>query len=288
MTDLLAFEPIKKFIDTVGKDIEKYFGKDAASILCLRPDGIFYGEALLQWLRQRKKTNVLVATMEDDGADLTEDLVRGRKVLIVNNDVITGKSYKRSTDALRVKKKEWGIKDIKFATFYDRVGVADFAVAKYSAEAIWSFAELDAIDLKILQSLAEDGRAVLADVGKKVNLSSVAVKNRLDKLLKEKVIRIEAALNMDQFYTMCAQIYVETDEETVERLIEKFEKRQEVYHLVRVTGMYNLLVGVLGSKWQSVQDFIETEIRPIPTVRKIFITTGTVPILPKTISPQFS
>ena len=288
MTDLLGFEPIKKFIDTIGKDIEKYFGKDNASILCLRPDGIFYGEALVQWLKERKKTNVVVATMEDDGADLTEDLVRGRKVLIVNNDIITGKSYKRSTDALRVKKKEWGVKDVKFATFYDRVGVADFAVAKYSAEAIWSFAELDAIDLKILQCLAEDGRAALADVGKKVNLSSVAVKNRLDKLLQEKVVRIEAALNVDQFYTMCAQIYVETDEETVERLIEKFEKRQEVYHLVRVTGTYNLLIGVLGSKWQSVQDFIETEIRPIPSVRKIFISTGTVPILPKTISPQLS
>ncbi len=288
MTDLLAFEPVKKFIDTIGKDIEKYFGKDDASILCLRPDGIFYGEALAQWLKQRKKTNVVVSTMEDDGSDLKKDLVFGRKVLIVNNDIITGKSYKRSTDALRARKKEWNIKDVKFATFFDRTGAADFAVAKYSAEAIWSFSELDAIDVKILQCLAKDGREALADVGKTVNLSSVAVKNRLDRLLKDKVVRIEAALNIDQFYTMCAQIYIETDEATAEKLIEKFEKRQEVYHLVRVTGMYNLLIGVLGHKWQNVQDFIESEIRPIPSVRKIFITTGETPLTPKVIPPKFS
>jgi len=287
MNDLLGLAPVKKFVSTLGRDIEKYFGKDSACIIYLRPDGVFYAQGLYQWLAQKKK-NIVIGTMEDDGVDLDESLVKGRKILIVDNDIVTGKGYKRSMEALRILKKELGIKDIKFAAFSDRVGVADFAVAKYSAEAIWSFAELDAIDLKILECLAEDGRAVLADVGKKVNLSSVAVKNRLDKLLKEKVLRIEATLNVDQFYTMCAQIYVETDEETVERLIEKLEKRQEVYHLVRVTGMYNLLVGVLGAKWQSVQDFIETEIRPIPTVRKIFITTGTVPILPKTISPQFS
>ena len=286
MTDLLEFESIKKFIDTLGEDIKQYFGKDDAVILCLRPEGMFYGEALVQWLKQKKKTNGNLASMEDDGADLDERVVRKRKVLIVNNDIVTGKSYKRSTDALRVKKKEWDLKDIKFAAYFDRVGVADFSVAKYSAEAIWGFEELDAIDLKILQCLSINGREALADVGKKVNLSSVAVKNRLDNLLKERLVHIEAALNIEQFYTTCAQIYIETDEETVDQLVEKFSKRQEVFVLIRVTGMYNLLIGVLGQKWQNIQDFIESEIRPTPTVRKIFITSGQTPIVPKTIPPR--
>lgn len=287
MTNLLEFEPVKKFIDVIGADIKQYLGKDDAAILCLRPEGLFYGEALKEWLKQKGKANVVVASIEDDGVDLEEKLVRNKKVLIVNSDIITGKSYKRSTEALRARKKEWGIKDIKFACYFDRTGMADFAVASYSAEAIWRFEDLDAIDLKILQSLAEDGRVPLADVGKKVKLSSVAVRNRLDKLLKEKVIRVEAGLNIDQFYTMCAQIYIETDEKTVEDLVEKFEKRQEVFLLVRVTGMYNLLVGVLGNKWHNIQEFVENEIRPIPTVRKIFISTGEAPIAPKVIAPKF-
>lgn len=287
MQNLLELEPIKNFLDAVGKDIEKYFGKDDACVIYLRPDGAFYGQALYEWLSTKKK-NLVIGAMEDDGSDLNESLVRGRKVLIVDNDIVTGKAYKRATEALRRRKKELKIQDMKFATSFDRVGVADFAVSKYSSEAIWRFEELDTTDLRILQCLAEDGRAPLADVGKKVKLSSVTVKNRLDRLLKEKVIRIEAGLNIDQFYTMCAHIYIETDEDTVEQFIEKFEKRQEVFSLVRVTGMYNLMVAVLGGEWQHIQDFIESEVRPVPTVRKIFITTGQVPIAPKTISPRFS
>ena len=148
MNDLLGLAPVKKFVSTLGRDIEKYFGKDSACIIYLRPDGVFYAQGLYQWLAQKKK-NIVIGTMEDDGVDLDESLVKGRKILIVDNDIVTGKGYKRSMEALRILKKELGIKDIKFAAFSDRVGVADFAVAKYSAEAIWSFAELDAIDLKI-------------------------------------------------------------------------------------------------------------------------------------------
>lgn len=287
MNNLLRFDPVKKFVDTLGSSIEKYFGKDDACIMYLQPDGVFYAQGLYQWLA-RKKKNIVIGTMEDDGVDLDESLVRGRKVLIVDNDVVTGKGYKRSTETLRIRRKELHITDIKFAAFSDRVGLADFSVAKYSAEAIWHLDELDAVDLKIIQYLSEDGRISFSNIGTKTHLSSVAIKNRVDKLLREKVVRIEARLNIDQFYTMCAQIHVEADAKTVDQLIEKFEKRQEVYHLVRVTGMYNLLIGVVAHNWQNITDFIESEIRVLPGVRKIFIITGEIPLLPKTITPRVS
>ncbi|MCH7604642.1 Lrp/AsnC family transcriptional regulator [Patescibacteria group bacterium] len=288
MTNLLEFEPIKKFIATIGEDIAQYLGKDDTVILCLRPEGPFYGEALKIWLKQKGKKNVIVVSMEDDGADLDEKLVRGRKVLIVNSDVVTGKSYKRSTEALRVKKKDWNIKDIKFAVFFDRVGVADFSVAKYSAEAIWHMDEMDAIDLKIISYLSQDGREALAEIGKKVRLSSVAVKNRLDKLFKEKILRVRGSLNIDQFYTMSAQIQLEADEKTVGELIEKFGKMQEVYYLVRTTsGRYNLILGVLARNLDNIKDFLESEIRIVTGVRRIDVYVGELPITPKTVHPQF-
>ncbi|OHA63754.1 MAG: hypothetical protein A2843_02940 [Candidatus Wildermuthbacteria bacterium RIFCSPHIGHO2_01_FULL_48_27b] len=287
MVNLLEFETLKKFVDTVGKDIEAYLGKDDVCILCLRPEGIFYGEALVAWLKKRKKTNVVLATMEDDGADLDEKLVRGRKVLIVNNDIVTGKAYKRSMEAVRMKKKEWNIKDIKFACFFDRTGMADFAVAQYSAEAIWGLEELDAIDLKLIQYLAQNGRESFTEVAKKLRLSSVAVKNRVDKLLKEKLIRVYASLQADQFYTIAAQINVEADRKTLEQLIEKLEKCQEVYHLAKITGAYNLTVGLLARNLENIEAFVEDEIRALPGVRQAVVSTGEVPILPKTIPPKF-
>ena len=279
----MRFEPIKKFIDTTGEGIKAYFGKDDAAIVALRPDGLFYGEALCDWLKENKKQNVTFSGMDDDAADLAEDVVRGRKVLIVNNDIITGKSYKRSTEALRFKKKEWGIKDIKFAAYYDRIGFADFSVARYSAEAIWRFDYLDAVDIKIIQNLAENGRESLAEIGKKINLSSVTIKNRLDRLLQEKVIKIEAGLHIDQFYTMSANIYIEANEQTIEKLVEKFKDKQEIFLLVRVTGTYNLFIGVLGYAWKNIEEFVEHDIRSESGVKRIFLTAGETPIVPKAI-----
>ena len=285
-TNILDLEPVKKFLQVVGHDIKEYFGKDKACIVYLRPDGEFYAEGLYQWLRKKKK-NVTLTALEDDEHLLDKNKVRGCKLLIVDNDIVTGKGYKRSVEALRTHKKELGIKDIKFATYFDRVGLADFSVAKYSAEAIWHMDEMDAIDLKIISYLSQDGREALAEIGKKVRLSSVAVKNRLDKLFKEKILRVQASLNIDQFYTMSAQIQLEADEKTVEELIEKFEKMQEVYYLVRTTsGRYNLMLGVLAHNLDNIKDFLESEIRIVPGVRQIDLYVGEVPIMPNTVPPR--
>ena len=283
MKNLLEFEPIKKFIEVLGKDIDKYFGEDDGALVYLKPNGVWYAEGLYDWLTKEKKKNMTISGMDNDGNGLEVERVRGRKVLIVDADIVTGKAYKRSMEGLRLRKKELGVKDVKFATYIDRVGLADFFVWKYSPESIWHLDELDAVDLQIISFLTKDGRASFAEIGKNVNLSSVAVKNRVDKLLGERIIKIQAALNLDQFYTTSAMIYVEADMRTVEKLIEKFEKRQEVYHLVRVTGIYNLCVGIATHSWYDVQEFIEQEIRPNPGVKKIFLTTGEVPVLPKTM-----
>lgn len=286
MSNLLEYEPIKKFIEVLGKDIEKFFGKDDGALVYLKPHGVWYAEGLHEWLGKEKGRNVTISTMEDDGSMLEEEKVQGRKVLIVDADIVTGKAYKRSLGGLRLRKKELQIKDVKFATYIDRMGLADFFVWKYSPESIWHFDEMNVLDLKIIAALAENGREPFANIGKEIHLSAPTVKSRVNRLLKEKIIDIRAHLQVDQFYTMCAQIYVEADQKTVEKLIERCESKQEVYHLVRVTGIYNLCIGIAAHSWHDTQSFIEEEIRPRPGVKKIFITTGEVPILPKTIPPK--
>ena len=286
MINLLELQPIRQFVESIGKDVEQYFGKDDACIIYLRPDGVFYGQGLYQWL-SRKKKNLILTTMEDDGSDLEEAKVRNRKVLVVDNDIVTGKGYKRAIGTLRLRKKELQIKGIKFATFSDRVGLADFYVGKYSPEAIWHLEELDAVDSKIIQFLAQNGRESFAEIAKKLRLSSVAVKNRVDKLLKEKIIRIQGTLQIDQFYTISAQIQVEADAETVEQLIGKLEKYQEVYHLTKMIGHYNLVVGLLARNLENIEELVDKEIRAMPGVKQIAISTGEIPIVPKTIPLQF-
>ncbi|MDP2734964.1 MAG: AsnC family transcriptional regulator, partial [bacterium] len=235
---------------------------------------------------KKKKKKVVLLSMDDDGNDLDEEKVKGKKVLLVDNDVVTGKGYKRSMEAMRTRKARLRIKDIRFATFFDRVGVADFSVERYSPEAIWNMQELDAPDLKILQFLSQNGRAAFAAIGEKIKLSPVAVRNRVEKLLKEKVLRVQGTLNIDQFFTMAAHVEVEADEKTIEELIEKLEQMHEVYHLAKVAGRWNLLIGLLANTLENVEEFVEREIRILPGVKHIDVHIGDLPVVPKAFSPR--
>jgi len=90
---------------------------------------------------------------------------------MVDNDIITGKGYKRAMEAIKAKKERLKIKNIKFAVLCDRTGLADFSVEGYSAYAPWSLEKLDGTDLKIIQALSEDGRKSFVEIAKRTRLS---------------------------------------------------------------------------------------------------------------------
>lgn len=284
--DILLVEsrPVQKFIAGVGADVKKYFGQDKGCVISLGDDGFFYGAGIHQWLLKQGK-DVTSVDMQDNGNGLEEEKVKGRKVLIVDNDIVTGKGYKRAMETMRQKKEALGIKDIKFAALCDRAGLADFAVESYSAYAPWSLEKLDAIDLKIIQELSRDGRKSFIDIAKKTGFSQVAIKNRLEKLLADNFLKIQGSLNIGKCYSVSAHIEIEADKETVAKLIERFEKSPLVYHLVRTWGKYNLLVGVLAPNLESIENFIDREVRKDSSIKHLEISIGDLPTTPKTCVP---
>jgi len=285
--NLLKFKPVQKLIEGVGRDVKKYLGKDRGCIVGLGDDGVFYGLGLYQWLLQQKK-KLNFTTMEDDGKGLEEDKVKGRKVLIVDNDIISGKSYKRAMEVMKAKKKRLKIKDIKFAVLCDRTGLADFSVEGYSAYAPWSLEKLDGTDLKIIQALTEDGRSSFVEIAKKTGLSPVGIKNRVERLIDEGVLKIQGLLNIRKCYSVSANIEIEVDQKTISQLIEKFGKSPLVYHLVKTSGRYNLLISVIAPNIESIENFIAKEIRAVPGVKHIDVNVGELPIIPKTWNPPIT
>lgn len=284
---LLKYKPIQKLIAGVGRDVKKYFGKDPGCIIGLGDDGPFYGEGLCQWLIQQKK-KVNFTTMEDNGKGLEEEKVKRRKVLMVDNDIITGKSYKRAMEAMKVKKEKLKIKDIKFAVLCDRTGLADFSVEGYSAYAPWSLEKLDGLDLKIIQALSEDGRRSFVEIAKKTGLSPVGIKNRVERLLEEGILKIQGLLNIEKCYSVSADIEIEADQKTISKLIGKFEKSPLVYHLVKTSGRYNLLISIVAPGLETIENFIDKEIRRDPGVRHIEVRVGELPIIPKVWNPPIA
>ncbi len=284
---LLKFKPIQKFIDGIGKDIKKFFGKDNGSIIGLGDDGVFYGLGLYQWISQKNK-KINFTTMDDDGKGLEEEKVKGRKVLIVDNDIITGKGYKGTMEMMRAKKERLKLKDIKFAVLCDRTGLADFSVEGYSTYAPWSLERLDGLDLKIIQALSEDGRKSFVDIAKGTGLSPVGIKNRVERLIDDGVLKIQGLLNMEKVYSVTAHIEIEADSKTINKLIEKFEKSPLVYHLVKTSGRYNLMVSIATPNLENIENFIAKEIRLDPGVKHIEVHVGELPIIPKSWNPPMA
>ena len=284
---LLKFKPIQKLIEGVGRNVKKYFGQDKSCIIGLGDDGVFYGLGLYQWLSQQKK-DMTFTTMDDNGKGLEEEQVKGRKVLIVDNDIISGKSYKRAMETMRAKKEKLKIKEIKFAVLCDRTGLADFSVEGYSAYAPWSLERVDGIDLKIIQELSEDGRKSFVEIAKKTGLSQVAVKNRVERLIESGFLKIQGLLNIEKCYNVSATIEIEADQKTVSNLIEKFERSPLIYHLVRTSGRYNLMLSIVTPNLESIENFIAKEIRSDPGVKHIEVNVGELPIIPRVWNPPIT
>lgn len=284
---LAESKPVKKLVEGIGKDVQKYFEKDNGCVIGLGDDGLFYGLGFYQWISGQNK-NIVFATMDDDGGGLDEEMVKGRKVLIVDNDIVTGKGYKMAMGIMREKKERLKIKDVKFAVLCDRTGLADFSVEGYSAYAPWSLEKLDRIDLKIINELSQDGRRSFVEIAKKTGLSQVAIKNRVERLVAENFLKIQGQLNISKCYSVSAYIEIEADEETISKIIEKFEKSPLVYQLVKVAGKYSLLVSIVAQNLESIKTIVDKEIRKNPGVKNIDVTIGELPIIPKTWNPKIS
>ncbi len=283
----LELKPIQKFVTGLGQDIKKYIGKDTVCIIGLGDDGVFYGKGLYQWLlKEGKKADITF--MDDDGKGLEENKLKGRKVLIVDNDIITGKSHRKTMNMMREKKNRLQIKDIKFAVLCDRTGQADFAIEGYPAPISWKLKDLDETDLEIIQSLSKGGRTHFVEIAKRTGLTSAGVKNRVEKLIKNRILEIKGLINIEKFYTMSASIGIEGDPKTISRLVKKFENCPLVYHLDKVSGIHNLVVGIVAPDPERIEYFIDKQIRSEHGIQHVEVNIGGLPIIPKAMAlPAF-
>jgi Lrp/AsnC family leucine-responsive transcriptional regulator len=97
---------------------------------------------------------------------------------------------------------------------------------------------LDAIDRKIIGELSTDGRVALAELGRRVNLSSPAVADRVQRLEKAGVITgYRAEIDPRTVgYSLTAIIRIKPAPGQLPRIPELAEQIPEVSECLRVTG----------------------------------------------------
>jgi DNA-binding Lrp family transcriptional regulator len=114
-------------------------------------------------------------------------------------------------------------------------------------------------DIDIISALMPDGRKSITQLAKETGISRPTVTNRLEKLLKGKVISVEPGLNLKKLECSTACLTVETEGVDQRRRIEKTLSRcPRVLMMLRLAEKANLMVTLFGEDQDSLRSTIES------------------------------
>lgn len=126
---------------------------------------------------------------------------------------------------------------------------------------------LDPVTKKIIEQLQQDGRRSYAAIARAVGLSEAATRQRVQRLIDERVVRIAAVADAAAigFHRMALLgIKVEGD---VQRVAEKLSGLQEAEYVVISAGRYDILVELLCEDDEHLIQTVDSSVRTIPGVR---------------------
>lgn len=129
---------------------------------------------------------------------------------------------------------------------------------------------LDEIDRLILKNLSENGRLSNAELGRIINLTRAAVRDRLNKLIENGVIDkftivinpLKAGKNFSMYFE------IELEWAKLEDIVNKLLKRDEITNIYQMSSIPHLHVHALFEDQLQVSNFIE-ELKNIPGITNV-------------------
>jgi len=138
---------------------------------------------------------------------------------------------------------------------------------------------LDKINRFIISELQRNGRTKLTELAKKLKVTPAAVKERLERLIEKKVIRITTLINpensiSDFYYPICAIIGIEADSECISILTKKLNDCPLVLSMQKTAGMHNLIITMAGKDLSILEKRINDHIRSEPGIKHVEVNIG--------------
>jgi DNA-binding Lrp family transcriptional regulator len=131
-------------------------------------------------------------------------------------------------------------------------------------------AELDELDLKIVNQLYIDGRLSLTELGEKVGSSRQTVAKRLKQLMDEELIIVKAGLNLIKSGFKIANVGLEVKSDKNREEIEHYLRNcPRVVNIFRTPEKANLHLSVWGEDDQTINSTIES-FRDRPNVDVVY------------------
>lgn len=131
--------------------------------------------------------------------------------------------------------------------------------------------KLDKIDLKILQLLTKNGRMSYVDIAKELNLSRVAVRERVQSLQKEGIIeQFTVVINSEKFGKKVSVFFeLECEPSQMIQVANQLCENEKVISCYQMTGPGILHMYALVNDLNDLERFINEELSSIKGITHI-------------------
>ena len=129
---------------------------------------------------------------------------------------------------------------------------------------------IDGVDRAILDCLREDARMQCSEISRRLgNMTSRAVRNRLDRLIKLGYIAITAGAVAEKLgYPISADIAMDVEPGMIQEVAQRLIELDEVNYVAMTTGDTDISVSVVAESMGDLQSIITEKLHTIPGVRK--------------------
>ncbi|MCU6339514.1 Lrp/AsnC family transcriptional regulator, partial [Enterobacter quasiroggenkampii] len=131
--------------------------------------------------------------------------------------------------------------------------------------------KIDDTDKKILELLIEDGRLSYADIGKKLELSRVAVRSRVNQLTELGVIeKFTAVINSEKVGKEVSAFFeVDCEPRSLVEVAENLANNHYVASCYQMTGPSTLHMHVLVSDFTELESFVNKELYALEGITRV-------------------
>lgn len=130
---------------------------------------------------------------------------------------------------------------------------------------------LDDIDVKILKLLTENARMSFVDIGKEVNLSRVAVRNRIDNMEKKGIIEKYSIIVDPKKVGMTTSVFLNiiTEPEQLYLVAKELKRSPFITDIYQMTGSSRLHVHAIFNSSEQLENFLKDELYSLKGVHEI-------------------
>ena len=129
--------------------------------------------------------------------------------------------------------------------------------------------ELDAVDLKIMEALREDGRIAFAQIADQLGVSPGMIRMRYNRMVEMGILKVVAITNPLRLgYEAMAMIGIRTDGKQMLEIARQVAEFDEVVYLIVTSGRFDIVAEVFCRDHADLLRFLTERLYKIEGVRE--------------------